>query len=207
MERLSFISDIALEYAVSTVLKKAEAAKKKFIQNIDPNVIDPFIMLFELAGFNLNEEKWLELESQRKAQKTFSNAIGTFHEMLLGSMPDWKMMKKDGIDLVSVKHRIVAEIKNKHNTVKGSDRVKNYDFLDKKVMDKGQEYHGYTAYFVEIIPQSAQRYNKEFIPSDSSKGHKRPANPLIRQIDGYTFYGIVTGVPDALEQIFYSHSR
>lgn len=203
MARLSFITDATLEMAVSTVLKKAETAKIRFAHKIDTNVIDPFSMLFELAGFNCDEKTWLELESQRKAQKTLSNAIGAFHETLLGSIAGWEVLNNGGLDLVSTEHRIVAEIKNKHNTVKGSDRVRIYDLLEKKVMDKGQQYEGYTAYFVEIIPKSAQRYEKPFTPSDNSKGQKRRDNPLIRQIDGYSFYGKVTGVPDALAQIFH----
>lgn len=202
MAKLSFITDEALEQTVNHILKKAATAKMKIENSIDSNVIDPFAILFEMSGFNLNEQEWLIYEKQRQAQKTLSNAIGHFHPKILGCVEGWTN-PKEGADLVSNTHKIIAEIKNKHNTVKGSDLVKNYDTLEKMVMDKGQQYKGYTAYFVEIIPKSAKRYDIEFVPSDKDKGAKRPSNPLIRRVDGQTFYEIVTGVPDALTQLFY----
>lgn len=69
-------------------------------------------------------------------------------------------------------------------------------------MTKGHQYKGFTAYYVEILPKSRARYDKEFIPPDNTKGKARSANQLIRQIDGYSFYALVTGIPDALEQLF-----
>ena len=86
--------------------------------------------------------------------------------------------------------------------MKGSDKVKLYDQLELQVMTKGQQYKGFTAYYVEIIPLAGQQYDREFVPSDSGQGQQRKMNPLIRKIDGYSFYGLVTGVPDALSQLF-----
>lgn len=203
MARLSFISDDTLEQEVQYLLDIAKKAKEKADRNFTKNVIDPFAVLFEMSGFYVDEATWKKGEKNRQIQKTLQNHVGTFHQRILGSVVGWQDAGKGGVvDLISEKHKIVAEIKNKYNTVKGSDKVKIYDSLESQVMNKGHQHKGYTAYYVEVIPPSGQRYNKEFTPSDNAKSQQRKANPVIRQIDGYSFYGLVTGVPDALSQLF-----
>jgi Eco47II restriction endonuclease len=203
MPLLTFISDDDLVQITQGLLTKAGEAYKKAEQNLDRNVVDPFAMLFEMSGFNLVQETWLANEKVRQAQKTLQNHVGAFHQAILGKVPGWANLGTGNIvDIVSVERKMVAEIKNKYNTVKGSDRVKVYDQMARLVMDKGQQYKGFTAYYVEIIPKSASRYNKEFITPDNTTGQPRPMNSLIRQIDGYSFYALATGVPDALAQLF-----
>ncbi len=201
--RLSFISDAVLDQEVQNLLSIAKAARKKSDLDFTRNVIDPFAVLFEMSGFEVDETTWEMGEKNRQVQKTLQNHVGSFHQKILGSVAEWQDAGVGGvIDLVSQKHKVIAEIKNKYNTVKGSDKVKIYDHLETQVMTKGHQYKGFTAYYVEIIPQSRQRYDKEFTPSDNAQGQQRKANALIRQIDGFNFYGLVTGVPDALSQLF-----
>jgi Eco47II restriction endonuclease len=203
MPKLSFIADDALEQEVRNLLNIASTAKAKSERDFTKNVIDPFAVLFEMSGFGVDEMEWITGEKNRQIQKTLQNHVGAFHQRILGFVDGWRDAGTGGVvDLASEKHKVVAEIKNKYNTVKGSDKVKVYDQLEMQVMTKGHQYKGFTAYYVEVIPQVGQRYNKEFIPSDSAQGQQRKANPLIRQIDGYSFYGLVTGVPDALSQLF-----
>lgn len=203
MPKLSFISDDALEQEVRHLLDIAKKAKDKSELDFTRNVIDPFAVLFEMSGFDVDETVWAKGETNRQIQKTLQNHVGAFHQRILGVVDGWRDTGTGGvIDVNSEKHRVIAEIKNKYNTVKGSDKVKIYDHLEMQVMTKGHQYKGFTAYYVEVIPQAGQRYNKEFIPSDSAQGQQRKANPLVRQIDGYSFYSLVTGVPDALSQLF-----
>lgn len=203
MPQLSFISDEALVTAVNHLLDIATRARTKADKEFGRNVIDPFAILFEMSGFRMDEPSWLEGEKNRQAQKTLQNHVGTFHQAILGMMAGWQDLGTGGvIDVVSTERKIIAEIKNKHNTVKGSDKVKVYDQMETLVMTKGHQYKDYTAYYVEIIPKSDSRYDKPFTPPDSAKGQPRRDNPLIRQIDGYSFYALATGVPDALEQLF-----
>ncbi|MEQ1638300.1 MAG: Eco47II family restriction endonuclease [Methylococcales bacterium] len=203
MPQLSFISDEALFKAVKHLLEIALKARTKADQEFDRNVIDPFAILFEMSGFSVDEPLWLVGEKNRQAQKTLQNHVGTFHQAILGMMAGWQDLGTGGVvDVVSTTGKIIAEIKNKHNTVKGSDKVKVYDQMETLVMTKGHQYKDFTAYYVEIIPKSNSRYNKPFTPPDSAKGQPRRANPLIRQIDGYSFYALATGVPNALEQLF-----
>ena len=69
-------------------------------------------------------------------------------------------------------------------------------------MPKTSVYKDYSAYYVEIIPKKSKRYDECFTPSDRQTGTACSANELIRQIDGMSFYELVTGEKDALLQVF-----
>jgi hypothetical protein len=203
MPILTFISDEVLANAVKNLLDVATDARKKADKGFNRNVIDPFAVLFEMSGFQVDEQTWLVSEKNRQAQKTLQNHVGTFHQTILGNIPGWEDLGTGGVvDVVCPSKKIIAEVKNKHNTVKGSDKVTVYDTMEELVMPKLQKYKGFTAYYVEIIRKSKRPYDKPFTPSDKEKSHRRPANELIRQIDGYSFYALATGVPDALSQLF-----
>lgn len=203
MPYLSFIEDNIFEEIVLETLNVAAKAISKSTKNFDKNVIDPFLALFEIAGFEIDSSVWLKNEKIRQAQKTLSNHIGMFHQKLLGSFKGWQSLPTgEIIDVICHEKKIIAEIKNKYHTVKGGDKSDLYDKLDDLVMQKKQEYKDYTAYYVEIIPKKPIRYNAPFTPSISKKGIKCAINEKIRIIDGYSFYALVTGVDNALEQIF-----
>lgn len=202
-DRLAFISDENLRGAVKFLLDVAVAAKKKSEEDFEKNVIDPFGCLFEIAGFNTTTDTWLHNEQNRQAQKTLQNSVGAFHQQIIGSLRGWENAGTGGIvDAVNHTQKIVAEIKNKYNTVKGDHQKLVYDTLHDAVMPKQTLYHGYCAYYVEIIPPKAKRYNVEYTPSDNKTGQKRSGSPLIRKIDGYSFYELATGEKDALEKLY-----
>ncbi len=200
MPFLPFISDDSLERIVGNLLEKA---KKTVEKEFNSNVIDPFAGLFEMAGFGINSKTWEVNEKARQAQKTLSNAIGNFHQTFLGSVDGWEDLGKGkGIDLVNIEQKIIAEVKNKHNTVKGSDKIGVYNDLHDCVMPNQHPYKGFVAYYVEIIPQPRKAYNRPFTPPNKADGTRCRENELIRVIDGKSFYEIVTGEPLALELLF-----
>ncbi|HAT9402018.1 TPA: Eco47II family restriction endonuclease [Legionella pneumophila subsp. pneumophila] len=200
---LSFIDDYKLEEIVSNMLNKCTNSIREAEKKFAKNVIDPFSIIFEMSGFGIDISQWTINEKLRQAQKTLSNHIGDFHQKLLGSFDGWENLSIGGcIDVVCHERKIIAEIKNKHNTIKGSNKSTLYHSLNDLVMKKGQQYKDYTAYYVEVIPSKPIRYDKPFTPSDSSTGSKCPENELIRVIDGYSFYALVTGIDNALKQVF-----
>jgi hypothetical protein len=69
-------------------------------------------------------------------------------------------------------------------------------------MPNNSVYNGYTVYFVNIIPKRRERYNRPFTPPDSTTGTTRPSNELIREIDGASFYHLVTGEESALRNLY-----
>lgn len=203
MPYLTWISDENLIHEVSLLLKTARSAQNSAKKDFGKNVIDPFSALFEMSGFEMDYKSWLTSESARQAQKTLQNHVGEFHQNILGYSPGWINMKVGNvIDLVSNENKIIAEIKNKHNTVTGGKLSDLYSSLNNLVMPKASVYKGYTAYYVTIIPKRPERFNKCFTPSDKAQGAKCAENEAIRIIDGASFYSLATGVNNALEQLF-----
>ncbi|MEK7518833.1 MAG: Eco47II family restriction endonuclease [Patescibacteria group bacterium] len=200
---LPFIFDSELLRHVKKVIDTAEHAEEE--NNIYSNAIDPFSAVFDIVRKKITTKLWLELEKTRQVQKTNQNAIGVMHQEILGSIPGWENMGTGQVfDLKNDSLQIIAEVKNKWNTVKGSNKNSNYDDLKSKL--KG-ELKGYTGYLVEIIPHNKARYNKPFQPSDNRIHQKRQKNERIRTIDGYSFYELASGQKNALEALFLALPR
>lgn len=208
MSYLPFISDENLEKEVRTILSTATAALIKANTEFESNVIDPFSIAFEMAGFNIKEVgMWEAGEKSRQSQKTLSNAFGNFHQNILGCVPGWVNLRiGNSVDLECPDRKIIAEVKNKYNTMTGGKLTDLYSHLDGLVMPIVSKYKNFTSYYVETIPRPKknrpQNYDTPFTPSDKATETRKPANELIRQIDGQSFYALVTGVPDALEQLY-----
>lgn len=146
MAYLKWISDKNLIQIVSDVLDKAKDAKKSAASKFGRNVIDPFASLFEISGFDLGYNNWKTGETARQAQKTLQNHIGEFHQKILGSCTGWKDLQKGNVvDLVSGSNKIIAEIKNKYNTLSGGKLADLYHMFDSLVSLKSSIYKGYTA--------------------------------------------------------------
>ncbi|MGD9888600.1 MAG: Eco47II family restriction endonuclease [Halothiobacillaceae bacterium] len=200
---LPFLPNDALCQAVHDLQTVATSARLKAEKNSGRNVIDPFTALFQMQLLQIKPDDWPLIEQNRQIEKSLQNEIGNFHQKILGSIPGWKNLHTGSVvDLVCEERRIVAEVKNKHNTLKASDQASLYDKLHDLVRKKGQAFAGFTAYYVEIIPKTATRYDKPFTPADNTTGTRKAEDALIRRIDGASFYALVTGQNDALQQVF-----
>lgn len=198
---LPFIKDedliLATKKIIDTMLKAGKTAEAKLYSNS----IDPFSAMFDSIFHKLSLEEWLEREKERQIQKTFQNTIGEFHQAILGAIDGWENLGTGNIvDIKNDNKKIVAEVKNKHNTTKGNHRVAVYDDLEAAIGKK--EYKGYTGYFVEIIPKNKKNYNKAFTPSDNKTKTIRPKNEKIRIISGQAFYELASGDKDALKKLY-----
>lgn len=202
MTYLTWLADDDLKTCVRGVLARGLAGIKQSEESFYRNGIDPFSAVFDAACQNITLEQWLSFERKRQAQKTLQNALGNFHQQLLSRVNGWEIPALNFVDLISEKTKVVAEVKNKHNTVKKSDLKAVYDELQAAVLHKTSKYHGYTAYYVTVIPASTKRFTKEFTPPDNETKTVRQANKQILEIDGYSFYALVTGEPEALKQLY-----
>ncbi len=199
----TFLPDAALVAEVSHLLNTAEEALREKQLEMDRNVLDPFAAMFEMAGFGLDHDSWVRGELMRQAQKALQNQVGDFHQSILGSMRDWENLNTGSVvDLVSHPRKIIAEVKNKHNTLSGGKRSDLYHNLEKLVMQKASRYRGYTSYLVTVIPKEPARFDLPFTPSDKETGARCPENPLIREIDGASFYDLASGEKDTLSRLF-----
>ncbi len=191
---LPYISDESLYAITKPLVTLIERTAEEEEQSMNRNTIDPFSALFDAAKQNITLTDWLNQEKSRQVQKTLQNAIGTFHQEILGAMPGWESLPVGGIiDVKCEEKKIVAEIKNKHNTTNSSSAEALYDHLSGVL---NNQYSGYTAYHVQIIPKSRNEYDRLYTPSG------RPANEKIRVIDGKSFYAMASGHKDALKMLY-----
>ena len=187
MAYLSWITDKNLSDCVRNVLFIGFAGIDKAEKDFYRNGVDPFSATFDAACNNMNIDEWIVTERRRQSQKTLQNALGHFHQQLLSHVGGWSIPDENFIDLVCTDKRMVVELKNKHNTVKKSDLKSVYDELQEAVMHKNSRYRGFTAYYATIIPSNHEKFNRLFTPSDNATKTVKHENPLIREIDGFSF--------------------
>lgn len=179
MAYLKFISDENLISAVATVVAVIENADLNTEENLHKNVIDPFSALFQGVTHTISYKEWINQEKARQVQKTMQNAIGNFHQEILGIMVGWKNLGTGGgLDVINEKLKIIAEVKNKFNTTKGNHKVEIYDSIKSKL--NTPEYKDYIGYYVEVVPKGRNKYDKPFIPPDNKTQKRRPTRNKIR---------------------------
>jgi len=195
---IKFIKRDKLYEICEKIIKRLKKSAESEEKDLHKNIIDPFSALFDASFNNLSISQWLNSEKIRQVQKSLQNEIGTFHQEVLGSIKDWKNLGTgEVIDIVNDEKKIIAEIKNKFNTTKGNHKIAIYDDLDSLLKEK---YVGYTAYYVAILAK--KKLIRSFTPSDNKTKKQRPENKRIIEIDGKSFYKIVTGDDDAIYKIY-----
>jgi hypothetical protein len=197
---LPYISNKDLFEKVEEVINLTQVAVDKCDKNLYKNAVDPFSAIFDTLRQDISLKQWVEQEGSRQIQKTMQNAVGNFHQKVLGCVQGWKDMGTGHVfDLLNNKKGIIAEVKNKFNTTKGNHKVAIYDDLNSQLAGK---FKGYTAYYVEVIPQNRKEYNDPFTPSDNKTKTRRAKNEKIRRIDGNSFYFYATGEKNALKMLY-----
>lgn len=198
--KLDFISDERLTVLTRIVIEKAQTAADEAEVRLHNNTIDPFSALFDASRQNISLIDWLEQEKSRQIQKTLQNALGEFHQHVLGSCPGWEDLGLGGsLDLRNTSKKIIAELKNKHNTLNSSGLTEAYDRLQKH-LDYSDSYRGFTGYLVHIVPKTTRSLNKPFIPAERST--RRPERKDLRIMDGQSFYELATGDKDAIKKLY-----
>jgi len=197
---LSFITDSDLKSIVKDVIQKSLDKNKNSEKDLYKNVVDPFSAIFDSLLKNIHLSQWLYLEASRQQQKTLQNSIGNFHERVIGAVVGWENLAVGQVvDIVNHEKKIIAEIKNKHNTTKGNHKKDIYDDIDNVL---ASHYMGYTGYYVEILPKKKDPYDIPFTPPDNVTHTNRTERDDIRVIDGKSFYEIVTGSKSAIIDLY-----
>ncbi len=189
MSKLSWIDDDLFEPIVLSTLHRAAEAYEEAPRRIQKNVIDPFSSLVMAATADIQESKSI-LDAQKIASLSsgISSAIGNFHQQVLGQVKGF-VNHDSGYDLECPASKILAEVKNKHNTMNSTNREKVISDLDTAVKQKSGNW---TAYLVIIIPRKPKRY------------HCKLTNREVYEIDGASFYELATGSETALHDLYYA---
>lgn len=198
---MKYLNKLMLKHSLAEEIINPLIEIQRSSPDIYSNTIDPFSAVIDAMVSNITLQDWLVREEQRQVQKTLQNKIGELHEIILGNISGCRRLRVGKIiDLVNNDKRLIAEIKNKWNTTKGNHKVDIYDDIDSVL--KKPEYKGYTGYYVEILPKNRQVYNNPFTPSDNRTSSNRPVRGDIRQIDGKSFYALLSGDPDAIFKVY-----
>lgn len=196
---------IQLKNAIRNSIKRVYTAQHKEL-DLYRNTLDCFSASIDSLVQGISLDEWLAQEKARQIQKTKQNAIGDLHQEIMGSIDGVVNLEKGSIvDVACERLKIVAEVKNKHNTTKGNHKIDIYDDLV-TVLNK-PEYHGYTGYCVEVLPKSRKSYNQPFTPPDNRTKQPAKAREDIRVIDGRSFYALLTGFDDAIDELYQALPR
>lgn len=194
MSYVSFISDEHLLMCIEKLYKKYDKTKDEFtVKEFYKNQIDPIKFLFDMNFYGLTEEELIAKEIQRKIDKTISNSIGEFHEDLIAGIDGYtKHPVGSGFDITDdKKEKLFADIKNKHNTVKGKDLPNLYSELEDYIEDKPNA----KSYWVQIISSGKSFSEQWTIPKHNKY------NPNVYKVSGDKFYEVLTGNANAFAEL------
>jgi len=166
----------------------------KDIESLQENRLDPFKALFDMMNERMDSKKWLKKESIRQSDKTVNNPIGEFHQKLLGGVKGWSDLgtgDDSHLDLKKNDDSIFMELKNKFNTVNGS----SLESVRRKLEQAVSDHPASTSYWAFIIAKNGSSRETEWT-------YKGTNNPKIKKVWGSKVYELVTGKPNALQEVW-----
>ena len=188
-ETLPWIGRNELDEAIDRLLDRTEESVQSGLKKRQKNVIDPFLSVLTASKLQLNNVTQLkDTDRIGFVLRSISNHMGAFHQEVLGSIDGW-VNHDAGYDLECEKLKILAEVKNKHNTMNSTNMAKVTEGLETAITQKRGHWK---AYLVQIIPKKPERRTE-------SIGRR---GDTVFQIDGASFYHIATGKPDAIHELF-----
>ena len=191
---VDFITDKHLLNCIGNLHKayleaKNDISKKKFYNN----KIDTIKLTFDTKFNNLDEETLIEAEILRQIDKSINNAIGTFHEEILGGISGFEKGNLSGYDIKAIDNTLFADIKNKHNTMNSSAA----ESLFQKLKRYAVKYPKAKCYWVQILATSSFNESWEASLNGKTYKHKR-----VYKISGDQFYKLLSKQDDAFFQLY-----
>ncbi len=183
---LSWISPDSLQAHINALREAAAKAVSEADEKRNRNVVDPFSSLLVASTLDLDEAtKLVTLQNAESGLRGMSNALGRFHQNILASVDGWRDHDA-GYDLECPGKRMLAEVKNKWNTMNAGNRREVKRELETAIRQKSGQWRGY---LVLVIPKTPVRYLTEI-------------SPRVYETDGASFYHEVTGKQNAIHDLF-----
>jgi hypothetical protein len=152
---------------------------------------DPFLQSISMGYTNMTKKDWDETEKKRLYQNALEMKMGDFHEELMGKFPGYETYPNGHhtrCDVGSLDGKVLLEVKNRHNTVKGSDGKHIVKML------KEYEEKGITAILVQVN-------------CPNGKVNRYGADPSVKIWNGREAYEFLSGrktfFDDLLETVTY----
>lgn len=189
------------------LLTIAEKRFSKFIKNISVkknSVNDPTLVLALATFLDQDIDSVQEMLAMQGQIKTLQNSIGLFHQDVLGSAAGWRGLGTSGggYDIESEEpvalagdRIVIAEIKMRYNTIKASDEKFVFGDLKRDVSSRGG-HKKCVGYLVQIVPEKPIAYDKLWKVSGNE------THESVRVIDGRSAYHLVSGDPNAIDDLF-----
>ena len=155
--------------------------------------MDPFKFQFDTEFLHGGHpEETLRSEIFRQSDKTIANAIGLFHQQLLGSIDGFEESPTLPCDVRKTDDTIFAEVKNKYNTMNVRSAAGVYDEL----AGLAKSYPKAMCYLVEIIAKKSTDEVWSITINEKKQSHQR-----IHKISADRFYALATGRKNAFEEL------
>ena len=179
---------------------------KKINLNSEAVRAEPTLVLVLSSFLDIPYETVMKMLKTMSQIKTLQNAIGSFHQAVLGEANGWEdngssggvfdIQSKNPVPLAG-NRLVVAEVKMRFNTIKGAEESGTFDKLKDAVSSRGGS-KKCVGYLIQIVPKSKQSYDKPWVPSG------RVSTDYVRCIDGRTGYHLVTGDPRAFDDVMHT---
>ncbi len=168
---------------------KNNISKKSFYAN----KVDSIKLTFDAEFNNINEDDLIQSEILRQIDKSINNAIGTFHEQILGGIKGFELGNLSGFDIKASDDTLFADIKNKHNTMNSSSS----EALFQKLARYADDYKKAKCYWVQILAKGS--FNEHWKGEINGKEY---SHSRVFKISGDRFYALLSKQDDALFQLY-----
>ncbi|MBJ6367619.1 Eco47II family restriction endonuclease [Snuella sedimenti] len=191
---VSFVSDVHLLQCIENLYNAYMRAKSNFTKKkFYANKVDTIKLIFDSSFNNLSEEELIKLEISRQIDKSVNNAIGTFHEQILGGINGYENGIMDGFDIKANDNTLFADIKNKHNTMNSSSA----ESLFQKLARYANDYKEAQCYWVQIL--ATKSFNEKWFSIINGKEY---SHSRVYKISGDQFYALLTGNKKAFYELY-----
>ncbi|MEK6512992.1 Eco47II family restriction endonuclease [Myroides odoratimimus] len=191
---VSFVSDEHLLGCIAVLHQAYVKAKSNLSkQSFYKNKVDSIKLTFDKFFNELDDKELIEFERVRQIDKSINNAVGIFHEQVLGGIKGYQIGESSDYDIKANDNTLYADIKNKHNTTNSKSSEALFQHLECFANQSDQ----IKCYYVSILCKSSFCKLWKFKVKGKEYSHSR-----IYKISGDQFYALLTGKKDALYQLY-----
>jgi hypothetical protein len=191
---VKFVTDDHLLHCIGNLHESYKKANlNATLESFYSNKVDAFKLTFDSRFNDTSEEKLVQSEVWRQIDKSINNAIGTFHEEILGGINGYLSEKNAGYDIRAENCTLFADIKNKHNTMNSSAA----ESLFLKLADLADRNKNAKCYWVQILGKNSFCEKWEANINGKEYSHSR-----VFKITGDLFYAKLSEDPEALFKLY-----
>ncbi len=162
------------------------------------NKLDYIKMQADVIFQGIDIETWIINEEMRQFDKTVNNALGIFHQELIGCISGFRSYPVGyHYDIKNTSGSIIGEVKNKYNTMNSSAKRSVYNTLAEFAKKDTKA----TCYLIEIIAKRSMNKIWRLNRSSEERRLNRSIEERIRRISVDLFYELATGKPLAFKEL------